>query len=82
MNRKIISLMGFIIILYIYVTLLVALTPVIPIIFLTGFLAWIIIRCPLTYPERIDTDIRAFSNKVGEIAGKIFEILVLPFADN
>ena len=74
--------MGFIIILYIYVTLLVALSPVIPIIFLTGLLAWIVIRRPITHPERIDTDIKAFAQKVGDITEKIFETLVLPFTDS
>lgn len=82
MNKKIVNFMGFIIILYIYVTLLIALAPVVPIIFLTGLLVWIVVRRPITHPERIDADIKMFAKKVGEIAGKIFETLVMPFTDS
>ncbi len=82
MNNKIARFIGFIVILYIYVTLLITLSSALPIIFLTGLLAWIIIRRPITYPDRIKTDIKMFSNKVGEVACKIFEILVKPLSDD
>jgi len=82
MNKHILGVFGFVVILTIYVMVLTVVAPALPIVFLTAFLAWLIIRRPLTYPERIDSDIKSFSVKVGEIAGKLFELLVRPLTRN
>lgn len=78
MNKNIIGILGFLLVLTIYVTVLVALAPVLPVVFLTALLAWLLIRRPITHPERFDSDIKAFRGKAGEVVSKLTEVLVQP----
>lgn len=78
MNKAVFGVMGFLFILIIYVTVLVALAPVLPIVFLTALLAWMIIRRPISHPGRVNSDIEAFRIKTGEAAAKLVELLIRP----
>jgi len=81
MNKKTIRILGFLVILTIYITVLVALAPVLPVVFLGALVAWLIIRRPISNPKRIDTDIKDFSDKAGKIARKLIYMLVQTLTD-
>ena len=78
MSKNIVGILGFLVILTIYITVLVALAPVLPVVFLTTLLAWLIVRRPIAHPERVDSDIKVFRGKTGEVAGTLVETLVRP----
>jgi len=78
MNKVIIRVLGFLVVLTIYTTVLVALAPVLPIVFLTTLLAWLIFRRPLTHPDHVYSDIKVFGVKAGEVAVRLIELLVSP----
>ena len=78
MHKQVFGLLGFLVILTIYVTVLVALAPELPIVFLTALQAWMIIRQPMSHPDRMDSDLEVFRTKTGEAAGKLVEVLVRP----
>ena len=78
MDKRIFGVLGFLVVLTIYVTVLIALAPVLPVVFLTALLAWLIIRRPIAHPGRVDSDIKTFSAKAGEVAGKLVDVLVRP----
>jgi len=78
MNKQIVGMLGFFVILVIYLTLLVALARVLPILFLGVLLLWLILRRPMTHPDRIDKDIDAFAGHVGLAVRKSAELLLSP----
>jgi hypothetical protein len=81
MNNRIIKVIAFLLILSIYVTLLAVLAPALPIFFLTGLLAWLIIRRPIVYPERIDSDLQLFGAKAGQAIGRLVGVLARTLTD-
>ena len=58
--------------------MLVALTPVLPVVFLMTLLAWLVVRRPIVHPDRIDTDLNLFGNRPGGIATKMLPVSVRP----
>ena len=78
MDKRIFGVLGFLVILTIYVTVLVALAPVLPIMFLTALLAWMIIRRPFSHPGRVNSDIEVFRIRTGQAAAKLLEVLIRP----
>jgi len=81
MNKSIIKAIGFLVVLSIYVTLLAVLAPALPIFFLIGFLVWLIVRRPIIYPERIDSDLKVFTTKAGQVIGRLIGVLTRTLAD-
>ena len=78
MNKNVFGILGFLVILTTYTMVLVALTPVLPVVLLTMLLAWLVIRRPLAHPERVDADVKALQARTGAVVGKLVEILVRP----
>jgi len=76
MDNRAFGILGFVVILATYILVLVALAPVLPIVLLTMLLAWLVIRRPMAYPERWDSDVKVFQAKTGALAGKLLEVLV------
>jgi hypothetical protein len=78
MNKPFVGALKSLVILCIYLTLIIALAPVLHIIFLAGLLAWIVVRRPIAHTDRINTDVSAFAQKVGTVMGKAMETLIRP----
>ena len=78
MNKQVIGILEFLVILSIYVLILVVLAPLLPILFLTVLLAWLLIRRPITCPNRVDSDIKALRGKCSEVIGQLIEVLIRP----
>jgi len=78
MNKNVFGILGFLVILTTYTMVLVALAPVLPVVLLTMLLAWLVIRRPIVYPERVDEDAQVLGAKTGAVVGKLIEILVHP----
>jgi len=68
MHRQVFSILGFLVTFTIHVTVLVAL--VLPILFPTALLAWIMFRRPMSNQGSMDSDLEYFRIKTGEVAGK------------
>ncbi len=76
MNKQLINILGLFVILIIYATVLTALVPALPIMFLTALLAWMIIRRPFSHPGRADSDHEVFRTASGKAASKLVEVLI------
>lgn len=75
MEKKIMGVITFLILLCIYVTVLIALIPVMPILCLSVIALWIIIRQPFKHPGRMEDDIKRFSQVLGEGVRKFLQFL-------
>ncbi len=75
MNSRLLRAICFVVVLSIYVTLLAILARALPLLFLTGLLAWLVVRRPFVYPERIEPDVRLFSEKAGQTIGRLIGVL-------
>lgn len=61
-----------------YVLVIVIVTPILPYVLLILLLAWLVIRQPMSYPGRMDSDIKLIGNKTGEAVIKLIEFLTRP----
>ena len=82
MNKPVVGAMKSFAILCIYLTVIIALAPVLHIIFLAGLLGWIVVRRPMAHPDRINTDVSAFATKVGSGIAKATEALIRPLVED
>lgn len=78
MQKKISGAVVFFVLLCIYLTALIVLSSILPIICLASFVFWMIIRQPLNYPGRMDDDIKNFSQALSKNIEKLLRILVQP----
>jgi len=81
MYKHILGVLGFLVILSVYVTLLVVLARVLHILFLAALLAWLLVRRPMMYPERASPDIKAFADWVGASVRTLIGVLVQPLVN-
>lgn len=76
--KRFFSLAGFSLLLSLYLTIIFLLGKVAPLAFLLASLAWVIVRQPFNYPERINSDIQKFAEETKRIVKRLAEILTYP----
>jgi len=47
---------------------------------LIGLVVWMIVRRPLSRPQRLESDLQAFGRQVGDVAEKLARSLVHPLS--
>lgn len=75
MENKIMGVIACLILLCLYMTVLIALIPVMPILSLAVIALWMIIRRPFMYPGRMEDDVKRFSRALGEAVRKLLQFL-------
>ena len=80
MNNNIVGILVFLLMLTLYTTVLIAVSSVLPFIFLVSLVAWLIIRRPMMYPGRVERDLRQLELKTGEVVYRLMEMLVRPLS--
>jgi hypothetical protein len=81
MNGRIFGVIGFLVILCVYTTLVMALSSALPFVFLGGLLVWMLWRKPMSHPGRLDADARVLAQKTGEVAEKALKALMWPLVN-
>jgi hypothetical protein len=81
MQNSIMGVVGFVVILCIYTTLVVALASALPFAFLGGLLVWMLWRRPTAHPGRLNADARVLAQKTGEVAKKALKALMWPLVN-
>lgn len=82
MDKRIIGVIAFLVLLCIYVTVLVALAPILPVLCLASVAPWVVIRRPFKYPGRMEDDLRRFSHGLADGVEKLLRALFQPLRDD
>jgi len=79
--KRLFGLLGFSILLSLYLTIIFILGQIAPFLFFCALLAWVIIRQPTVYPNRVDSDIKKFAQETGRAVQRLTEILTYPLTN-
>ena len=80
--KHLFGILGFSILLSLYITVVFILGRIAPFLFFFAVLAWVIIRQPFVYPNRADTDIRKLAEETEKMICKLAQVLIYPFISN
>lgn len=76
--KRLFGLLGFSILLSLYLTVIFILGRIAPLLFFFALLAWVIIRQPIAYPNRADSDIKKLAEEAGSLVQRLGHILTYP----
>lgn len=76
--KRLFGLLGFSILLSLYLTVIFILGRVAPFLFFGLLLAWVIIRQPITHPNRVNSDIKKLAEEAKRLVQRLAEILTYP----
>jgi hypothetical protein len=79
--KRLFGLLGFSILLSLYLTVIFILGRIAPFLFFCVLFAWVIIRQPTAYPNRADSDIKKFAEEARRIVQRLAEILTYPLTN-
>lgn len=82
MDRKVVGAISFLVLLVLYVTVLMLVAPILPILCLAGLVMWVVVRRPLTSPGRVEGDLRLFARGLGEAVEGLLRTLIRPLCDD
>jgi len=82
MDKKIMGVIAFLVLLCLYVTVLVALAPILPILCLASVALWVVLRRPFKYPGRMEDDMRRFSRGLADGVEKLLRALFQPLRND
>ncbi len=80
--KRVVSLLGFSMLGSLYLTVIFILGRIAPFLFFFALLAWVIIRQPIAYPNRVDSDIKKFAEEAGRLVQRLGEILTYPLINS
>jgi hypothetical protein len=75
MDRVVLAALAFLMMLAVWVTVFVVLAPIMPILILAGFAAWLVIRKPFHHPGRLEGDLTLFCQTMARIVRRIVDSL-------
>lgn len=78
MMNRLFGLLGFSILLSLYLTVIFIVGRIAPFLLFIAILAWMIIRQPTAYPHRIETDIKKLAEGTERTVQRLAEILTYP----
>ena len=76
--KRLFGLLGFSMLLSLYLTVIFLLGKIAPLLFFFALLAWVIIRQPTVHPNRVDSDIKKLAEGARKIVQRLAEILTYP----
>lgn len=82
MQKKVMGAIAFLVLLCLYVTVLVALAPILPILCLAAVALWVALRRPFKYPGRLEGDLRRLSRGLSDGAERLLRALFQPLRDD
>ena len=80
MKASVLGVVGFLVILTIYITGLALIAPFLPAAFLIALLGWFTLRRPFSPSGSAESDIDMFGQKTGEVAVLLIKVLVQPLS--
>lgn len=78
MMNRLLGLLGFSILLSLYLTVIFIIGRIAPFLLFFAILAWVIVRQPTAHPNRIDTDIKKLAEGTERTVQRLAEILTYP----